>query len=467
VRSPLLRLQGDERLIALMRRGNEAAFEVLFDRYRPRLLAFCRQMLHSTEDAEDVLQEVFVAAYRAILSDEREIAARPWLYRIARNRCLNHLRRPVADADEAMDERPFEHGATTLEKVQKREDFRNLIEDVGELPETQRTALLLRELDALSYEEIGAAMDTTVPSVKSLLVRARMSLAEASEARLLSCNEVRVALAESTEGIGRVSGPARRHVRGCEECKRFRMQLRSDTKALAALFPGPLIVLKGILLGKLGAASGSAGAAGGSAGGIGGGFGGGISGALGGALATKATAGVVTAALLTAGAVEIKRESHHSASSPSTHAAVAPAPTPPPHHFAVSAHPKTAAVGPAEPKRPAKPQQTASADAAAPATHETAPTQPASTQPTSGSGNGNGNGGWSTSPDGSGAAGPPSGGGTASGSSDPGTTGTTSSVDPTAGTGEGTDPAAGTGTGSSATDATVVAPVASASAASR
>ncbi|MEA2209777.1 MAG: hypothetical protein QOF54_2254, partial [Solirubrobacteraceae bacterium] len=88
--TPLLRLQSDERLIALTRRGQHAAFEVLCSRYQSRLLSFCRHMLSSREDAEDVLQEVFAAAFNAVLADEREINVRPWLYRIARNRSLNH-----------------------------------------------------------------------------------------------------------------------------------------------------------------------------------------------------------------------------------------------------------------------------------------------------------------------------------------------------------------------------------------
>src|ERR1700751_5899791 len=94
--SPLLRLQSDERLIALTRRGQHAAFEALCTRYESRLLAFCRHMLGSREDAEDVLQEVFAAAFNAMLADHRPINARPWLYRIARNRSLNHLRRAQA-----------------------------------------------------------------------------------------------------------------------------------------------------------------------------------------------------------------------------------------------------------------------------------------------------------------------------------------------------------------------------------
>ena len=97
-RTPLLKLQGDEKLIALVRSGNAGAFDTIVDRYQARLLGFCRQMTGSTEDAEDVLQEVFVNAYKAMIADNREINLRPWLYRIARNRSLNHLRKPKADA---------------------------------------------------------------------------------------------------------------------------------------------------------------------------------------------------------------------------------------------------------------------------------------------------------------------------------------------------------------------------------
>jgi RNA polymerase sigma factor (sigma-70 family) len=323
-RSPLLKLQGDAKLVAMVRSGNPGAFETIVDRYQGRLLGFCRQMLGSTEDAEDVLQEVFVNAYKAMLRDEREINLRPWLYRIARNRSLNHLRKPTADAQESMDMVPAVEASSTAEKVHNREEFRQLLVDVKKLPETQRSALLLREMDALSYEEIAAAMDTTVPSVKSLLVRARISLAEASQARLLTCGEVRVELSEAAEGLRKVSGPVRRHVRECDECSDFRSQVRSNEKALAALFPvGGLFALKGFIASKLGlGGAGSAGSAGTGAAGAGAAAGGaagagavsgvgaaisssgaaGGLGAIGGAIGTKAVAGVVTAAVLTAGA---------------------------------------------------------------------------------------------------------------------------------------------------------------------
>src|SRR6476469_10216236 len=228
--TPLLRLASDERLVALTRRGNQGAFEALVARYQSRLLAFCRHMLSSREDAEDVLQEVFAAAFNAMLADERDINVRPWLYRIARNRSLNHLRRAQAVGMDSMDIHLSEGGLSTADKVHKREEFRLLIADEQDLPETQRTALLLREVDALSYDQIAEAMETTVPSVKSLLVRARVSLAEAAEARLLSCDEVRLELGEVAEGLARTSAPVRRHLRTCERCITFRKQLRANNR---------------------------------------------------------------------------------------------------------------------------------------------------------------------------------------------------------------------------------------------
>jgi RNA polymerase sigma factor (sigma-70 family) len=297
-RSPLLRFQDDEHLVALTRQGHQHAFDMLVERYQARLLGFCRQMLGSTEDAEDVLQEVFVAAYNAMVADERPIAVRPWLYRIARNRSLNHLRKPTADGQDTMDTHPHMNGVTTLERVQNREEFRNLLTDVGKLPETQRSALLLREIDAMSYDEIAQAMDTTVPGVKSLLVRARIALAESSQARQLTCDEVRLELAEAAEGLTKASGPVRRHVKACDPCREFRSQLRSDTKALAAIFPAaPLIILKGALLAKISGIFGGGG--GGAAAGAGGG---GAAGAGAGAGAAGAGAGAGAAGAGAAGA---------------------------------------------------------------------------------------------------------------------------------------------------------------------
>ncbi len=362
--SPLLRLQSDEKLVALTRRGQHAAFETLFSRYQSRLLSFCRHMLSSKEDAEDVLQEVFTAAFNAILADEREINVRPWLYRIARNRSLNHLRRASAVGVDSMDIHFAEGGIDTGEKVMRRESFRQLIADVQQLPETQRTALLLREIDALSYEQIADAMETTVPSVKSLLVRARISLAEAAEARKLSCEEVRLELGEAAEGLAKLGAPARRHVRDCERCHDFKKHLKANNHALAAIFPiGPLFMLKKLVLTKLGstASAGSAHVAGGAgatagaagataaAGAASAGGAGAASGILtagAGALATKAVAGLAAAALVTAGAVAAEHSGrathrHHTVATTSASAA---APAAVPVVVRDQAQPRTAAA---------------------------------------------------------------------------------------------------------------------------
>ena len=337
-RSPLLRLQTDERLIALTRRGHHGAFEALVQRYQPRLLAFCRHMLGSQEDAEDVLQEVFTAAFNAIRADDRAINARPWLYRIARNRSLNHLRRPQPAGQDSMDVFERDGGTTTADTVHKREEFRQIVADVHELPETQRTALLLREIDALSYDQIAETMDTTVPSVKSLLVRARVSLAEAAEARLLTCAEVRLELGQVAEGLTRTTAPVRRHLKVCDRCRTFRGELRKTTRALAAVYPlGPLIFFKKLWLAKAGV--GGAGAAGAAAGG-GAATSGGVAGmavtaaggiTAGGAvsagvstLASKAAAGMAAAVIVTAGAVEVKHVSERQASPPAQIAAASP-----------------------------------------------------------------------------------------------------------------------------------------------
>ena len=305
---------------------------------------------------------------------------RPWLYRIARNRSLNHLRRTQAVGMDSMDVHLSEGGLTTADKVHKREEFRLLIADVQDLPETQRTALLLREIDALSYEQIADAMETTVPSVKSLLVRARVSLAEAAEARLLSCEEVRDELGEVAEGLRRTSAPVRRHLRTCDRCTAFRKQLRETNKALAAVFPvGPLLLLKKTLLAHLGttaaASGGTAAAAGGGTAAAGAAAGGALQvGAS--ALATKAAAGLAAAAIVTAGAVEAKHVAvDRSKPSQAVAAAATPAPAvnnarsapvainsapqptaskPARHERAVrKADTKTAAKKPAAPKKPA------------------------------------------------------------------------------------------------------------------
>jgi RNA polymerase sigma factor (sigma-70 family) len=245
-------------------------------------------MLRSREDAEDVLQEVFVAAFNAMIADDRPLNVQPWLYRIARNRSLNHLRRVKAISVDPMEMPEGEAGAGTAETVHHREELRLLVSDIQKLPETQRSAIVLREMEALTYDQIAEVMEKSVPSVKSLLVRARVSLAAAREAR-------------------------------------------ASEKGLAALIPvGPAALLKRVLLSHVGHSTGvGATAAGAGSAMVAGSSTGGMVVAGIGAMATKTAAGLTAAALVTAGAVAIESDHgrpdrHHRA--PPTAYPTAPAP---------------------------------------------------------------------------------------------------------------------------------------------
>lgn len=386
----MLRAQSDERLVEMTRAGNQSAYEALMRRYESRLFAFCRHMLGSKEDAEDILQEVFTAAYNAMIADDRPLQVRPWFYRIARNRSLNHLRKPVNVGQDTMDDRVAAHGTTTADHASQREEFLHIVTDVSELPETQRSALLLREIDDLTYEEIAASMDTTVPSVKSLLVRARISLAQASRSRELSCDEVRVELAKTAEGLQRLGGPARRHVRHCDQCHSFKSTLTRTNRALAAVYPiGPLLFIKKFVVAKLllggssaasGSAAGGAAAGGAVAGGAAAGgasAGGGLISAGIGAVATKAAAGAAAAAIVAGTAVSVQHQpavhtpAPNRAAAGSNHAAT---PTP----AASAATQPTATAQPTTTEPAPTPAAAATADPATPNTQ----TQPA---PTTGS----------------------------------------------------------------------------------
>src|SRR3954449_1269183 len=167
---PLLRLRSDDQLVALFRMGYDDAFGTIHDRYRQRLLAYTRQMLGpSRSDAEDALQDVFLRAYRALRDDDRPVTLRAWLYRVAHNRCIDELRRPTPAPGEVFDvSRPPPHD--TPGEAERREELRRLVCDLRRLPEQQRSALLMREIDVLSYAELADALEVTVPAVKSLLV---------------------------------------------------------------------------------------------------------------------------------------------------------------------------------------------------------------------------------------------------------------------------------------------------------
>lgn len=309
--SALLRLRSDEQLVAAFRQGSDEAFRVIHDRYRTRLFAYTRQMLGgSPTDAEDALQDVFLRAYKGLRADDRPVVLKAWLYRVAHNRCIDHLRRPTPPAGDVFDvSRTPVHDP--LAEAERREDLRRLIADVQRLPEQQRSALLMRELEGLSYAELAVALDTTVPAVKSLLVRARMGLAEAAEARNASCAEIRNDLAMSFAKGVRASAMARKHMRECRGCAQYRRELRQVQAGLGALMPGPSpLALFAKLLG-LGAGGGGAAAGGTAAAGGGAAVAGGGAAVVGGGVVAGTTAKVAAvmccAAITAGGAVEIKR----------------------------------------------------------------------------------------------------------------------------------------------------------------
>jgi hypothetical protein len=194
-----------------------------------------------------------------------------------------------------------------LEEAQRREDLARLVEDVGRLPEQQRSALLMREIDGMSYADLAAALEVTVPAVKSLLVRARVGLVEAQEARDADCCEIRDDLLASYDRGVKASGRARRHMRSCPGCTEYRAALRGMRRSFAALTPvsaGIGTLAANLLgLGGGGAAVGGSAAAGGAG-----------SAAVGGTLATatacKVAAVVCTAALTAGGAVEVNKKLH-------------------------------------------------------------------------------------------------------------------------------------------------------------
>ena len=261
-RSPrLLSVLGDARLVELVRRGNEAAFEVLYDRHHRGLLSFCRHMLGSRQEAEDAVQHTFLSAYNALLRDDEPIQAKPWLYTIARNRCLSVIRARREQPGEVAE--PSTAGLS--EQVSERADLRELLHDLGDLPERRRAALVLSELGGLSHPDIADVLGCQVAQVKSLVFQARSALMQQRRARELSCRDVREQI--STAAGRHLRGDHRRHLRVCSGCAEFRDEVRRQNRALAAVLPVvPTLGLKDNVLAATGISGGGGG--GGIAGGL-------------------------------------------------------------------------------------------------------------------------------------------------------------------------------------------------------
>jgi RNA polymerase sigma factor (sigma-70 family) len=174
----------DDDLVARFRGGDDAPFDEIHRRYRSPLIAFARRMLNGTgNDADDVVQEAFIRAYRGLRVTDRPMTLRPWLYMIVRNRALDELRSPqragTYDDEFALNAVPT---PDTAQCVQERDDMRQLVAEIARLPERQRMALVMREFDGCSHVETARRLQTTVPATKSLIIRARSNLSAAVRA---------------------------------------------------------------------------------------------------------------------------------------------------------------------------------------------------------------------------------------------------------------------------------------------
>ena len=181
--APLTTLTDDE-LVARFRDGDEAAFSEIHRRFRSALTAFARRMLHgSGHDAQDVVQDAFIRAYRGLRVTDRPMALRPWLYMIVRNRALDELRAPQrTDAyDDELGMRAVPD-ADPAQHCEQREEMRFIVAEIARLPERQRMALVMREFDGRTHAETARALHTTVPATKSLIIRARSNLGSAVQA---------------------------------------------------------------------------------------------------------------------------------------------------------------------------------------------------------------------------------------------------------------------------------------------
>src|SRR5262249_34634572 len=150
-----LRFQPDGRLVSLLREGYDSAFEEIFRRYGAALRSYAASIV-TAQRADDVTQDAFTKAYLALRGTDKEIQLRPWLYRIVRNTALTDIRDqpdPGVELDEARTA-----GIHPDELAEQREDIRRLLAGLRELPEPQRAAIVMRELEGLSHEQIAASL---------------------------------------------------------------------------------------------------------------------------------------------------------------------------------------------------------------------------------------------------------------------------------------------------------------------
>jgi len=222
-------------LVAGVRAGDDRAFETLYLRYQPRIAAYVGGMVRDHGRAEDITQEVFLSALRRLRAgDEREILFRPWIYEIAKNKCIDAYRRGrntnevSFDADDqvgaAEHGRLAEPGATPDVAVEGKLAFDNLRGAFGGLSPAHHDILVMREFEGLSYREIGERLGMSRPAVESTLFRARKRLGEEYEELVTGKRCLRVQRIVEDAGL-RAAGlrdqrRVARHLAHCQPCRR-------------------------------------------------------------------------------------------------------------------------------------------------------------------------------------------------------------------------------------------------------
>jgi RNA polymerase sigma factor (sigma-70 family) len=247
--------------------GDGDAFARLDARHRKGLERYARTLLRRSEhDAQDVVQDVLIRAHAALRSGDAPEQLRPWLYRLTRNRAIDEVRR-ARWGDEALqaDAVAGDQREDPEAVLRRKETLRRLVDDLADLPVRQRAALLARELDDRSAEEVAAQLGVSVAAAQMLATRARESLIKARDARDADHADIRAALLDAHERGVRPSERALRHVRTCEDCRAYQREIRRLSKQLRALDPAlgpPLLAgLAKLVAGGGGKAAAAAGAA--------------------------------------------------------------------------------------------------------------------------------------------------------------------------------------------------------------
>ncbi|MEO8091412.1 MAG: RNA polymerase sigma factor [bacterium] len=283
------RLLSDARLTRLAASGDSAAFATIFERFHQEIYRYCRAIVSDPDEAQDALQNTMTAALRALPGEQRTIALRPWLYRIAHNEAISIIRQrshSAPDVAEGAERRsvppPGTEGVATSAPsaqggAEERERLRELVRDLSALPDRQRGALVMRELSGLGYAEIASALDCGEPAARQTVYEAREAMRDSKRGREMDCSAAREAISQRDGRILR-GRALRAHLRTCEGCRDFRAAISTRSSDLQLLSPPLSAVVATSLLGAVlghgagggsAATLGSAGAAGAGAGGAG------------------------------------------------------------------------------------------------------------------------------------------------------------------------------------------------------